>query len=343
MAVHQEEKQARPRKHFATPGDEGDEMFSFIWRMFHFRETVLPAIFPQIIFMIFLIIVASLASTTDITIPHGVSDFHSLLGAFLGLVFGMDIGNSLGNYNTSVKAVYKIKGQMRIILANSNTFALRPGANMNEVSALREMIRIKCNTMWLFMRQRMRESRVGFHPGSEFAKAAVFGKNTFAHDPAHPLAAEILSPEDVLYYKEIPVNQRPIAVECELQQLVSQLALQTYCSGEFVTLTHDAINSAMGALTTCMTIINGGALPFLYMHMLKTYILLFVYMNPLLHISEGMNFWNFLSCIVITIGYYGIHEVSKRLLDAFGWNKSDIDLEHYGIAIERTGNLLTSK
>jgi hypothetical protein len=273
------EKTARPRTYFYH-GAEGNETFSFISALFNFSDTVLPSICPQILFMIFLIICASFAGTGwlgDIEVPAGVNAFHALLGSFLGLVFGLDLGTSLGNYNSGVAAVWKISGQMRIILANSNTFALKPGADMKKVSALREKIRQKCNVLFLFMRQRMREARVGFHPGTKM-RSENFDIKTFCLDPAEPQAANVLSSEDIPYYASIPVGERPIAVECELQQLASELALHVYCPGEFgeyilhptcsflmyfvrscpVTQTHDAISSAMSSLTTCMTIINGG-------------------------------------------------------------------------------------
>jgi predicted membrane chloride channel (bestrophin family) len=77
--------------------------------------------------------------------------------------------------------------------------------------------------------------------------------------------------------------------------------------------------------------------------MLKAFTFLFVFMTPLLYVSGGMTFWKFAGGLVLVLGYYGIREVSQRLVDPFGWNRSDIDLEHFGIAIERNGNMLTTK
>ena len=90
-----------------------------------------------------------------------------------------------------------------------------------------------------------------------------------------------------------------------------------------------------------MTIINGGTLPYIYVHMLKAFTMLFVYSTPFLYVNGEYSLWKFLSVVVLAIGYYGIHEVSHRLVDPFGWNRSDIDLETTGIAIDKTGRMLT--
>ena len=101
------------------------------------------------------------------------------------------------------------------------------------MSALREKIRIKCNTLFLFMRQRMREARVGFHPKSKMA-GVTFDRNTFTEDPCLPRADTLITTtEEKTYYASIPVNERPIAVECELQQLASALGAHLHCPGEY--------------------------------------------------------------------------------------------------------------
>jgi hypothetical protein len=144
----------------------------------------------------------------------------------------MRVNNALGNYTKTQGDIFSIVEHLRIVMNNSATFALKPGADMKEVSALREKIRQKCNVMFLFMRQRMREARLGFHPASDM-KLMPFNTTTFAKDPCFPCAADLLNSEDVKYYASIPVGERPIAVECELQQLASRLALHLTSPGEY--------------------------------------------------------------------------------------------------------------
>jgi hypothetical protein len=251
----------------------------------------------------------------------------------------MRVGNSLSNFNGCLSGIYAIKGQLRIVMNNSVTFAVKPGADMREVGALREKIRQKCNVIFLFMRQRMREARVGFHPATKM-KDAEFNAESFINDPCLPLAKDLLNAEDAAYYAAIPVNQRPIAVECELQQLASRLALHLTSPGEYVSGTHAAVNSAMGALTSIMTIVTGGALPYMYVHMVKVFMLLFCYLTPVLYVAGDLDAWKITATLIIIIGYYGIDEVATRMVDPIGWSKSDIDPEPTGIGIERLGNLI---
>jgi hypothetical protein len=63
-------------------------------------------------------------------------------------------------------------------------------------------------------------------------------------------------------------------------------------------------------------------------------------MTPILYVAGGLTFMKFAAVLIIISGYYGIIEVSTRMVDPIGWAKSDVDPEVSGILIERMGTVI---
>jgi predicted membrane chloride channel (bestrophin family) len=315
--------------------------FAFITNLFYWQGTAVPAIIPQLVAIgIFTLTVKLIWYWAELDIPD-LSRLHGLLSTFLGIVFGLRVGNATGANSDGVKNVDGILGQLGMLMITVYSWKLKDGANQGEVKALQDKMKFKMNLMWAFMRQRLRESRNGFHPKSKMVDTK-FSSETYARDPSAPLIGDYLTPESTEYYGAMPVGERPIALECEMQQVASRMAVYYECPTEFVAQTHGYIDGAMGKLSACTRVIDA-PIPFVYAHMLNVLLLFYIFLVPFQYVGGHFDSTGFACCIILTIGYYGINEASVALVDPYGWDPCDVDLIAKGMAVKNKGEVVSGE
>jgi hypothetical protein len=272
-----------------------------------------------------------------------LSRLHGLLSTFLGIVFGMRVSNASGAYTDGIKDIDGICGQFGMLMITCYSWKVLASSDMRKVKALQDEMRFKMNLMWAFMRQRLRESRAGFHPKSDISRAGVkFDGRTFFNDPSEPLINNFLTEESKVYYGDIPTGERPIAVESEMQQIASRLAPYMECPTEFVGQTHGYIDGAMGKLSACCRVIDA-PIPFVYAHMLNVLLFVYIFLVPFQYVGGHFDSNGFACATVLCIGFYGINEAAVRLVDPYGWDPCDIDLISKGLAIETKGLVVSGE
>lgn len=83
-------------------------------------------------------------------------------------------------------------------------------------------IRRRLDILFVFIRQSVRESLLGFCPDSPM-KDIPFTKETFYLDPSEPQLLDLLSTEEATRYADLPARSRPGAVAAEINIILQIL------------------------------------------------------------------------------------------------------------------------
>ncbi len=157
-------------------------------------------------------------------------------------------------------------------------------ATVASVEASRKTIRRKSDILWAFFRQGVREQRVGFHPKSEMAKVP-FNNDTFWQDPCRPYLSDLLTEEEKAKYAATPVKLRVAKVSREILQEAEEMSmnLDPTLYNYYMQNMNVAMANIQAQYSGSSAVLpeNGGAMPFVYQHMVLVLLWLFLLLTPL--------------------------------------------------------------
>jgi hypothetical protein len=284
-----------------------------------------------------------------------VGGIQSAMNIFLSMTLGWKVSKAVNNNSNAL--IYKRIGEFRGLVKHSCNYELKDYSpeTVAKVDASREIINNKANTLWAFMRQGLRESIKGFHPGSAMADTK-FGPETFWQDPCQPYLSDMITVAERTSYGEMPVSTRVGEVSKEIQAEAENLAMllaPNVMNGYMQAMNNQIAKiNAQNTMAQSLLTKNGGSLPFIYNHVCLVLLNGFCLLTPFSaapHITadgsvggavSGSPMGAFLLTVIIVSAYFGTYMAACRLSDPWGWDKCDYNLEKTGRGIVKQQNLV---
>ena len=206
-----EEEGFEPLPFFTKPNPPQDDQtseISFLLMLNCYRGTVLKLIWPQVLFSLFLNLLASLYCTLrdqqELDLPIDIVDMHKLTGSIVGFLLVFRTNLAYDRYYEGRKLSGQILNATREM--TSQAYVFLPKSESSEFRCMQEEMRRLSLLLWCTMRQSLRESYLGFHPltsGPPSVYNRVLGthhcrnthpfKKYWAHDSCRPLISSVMS------------------------------------------------------------------------------------------------------------------------------------------------------
>jgi predicted membrane chloride channel (bestrophin family) len=276
-------------------------------------------IWPQLVFGIALCVVVEY---TKKYIEEGgwwaargeTQKLHSFVGTILAFVIGLRSNGCYDRYYEARKTLGLIVNNIREIVLESCSMFIKqdggnggdPNQNQNQnqhahVQIYRNEIRRKLNIMLAFIRQNVRESHVGFTPGSSEEFTPFHEGDNFVRDPVRPRLCDLLTPAEVVAYREAPVFARAVCVASEIKGVAQLLEHNDSLPGTLYFRVSHCLEVCLDAQETLYRIITT-PLPFPYVWILEVVLFLFVFSVPFLYDSDAGRYFG---TVILVVGYYG--------------------------------------
>jgi hypothetical protein len=215
-----------------------------------------------------------------------------------------------------------------------------------DLDAQRKEIKRHVDILFLFMRQSLCEAVFGFHPLSDVAKVPFDETpETWARDPCSPLAAELLSQQEIAFYSQFSTADKINAAASRLSKKCHSVSHNFVEYGDYESGISTAISDATGCHAACDKICNGNPLPFQYVHALNILFSCYMLLTPVYLISQDVSPIYGLLCTGLTIVCMScLNATARTMVIPFGFSPDNWDLETFGLGVFNQGNrvLMTS-
>jgi hypothetical protein len=263
---------------------------------------------------------------------------------FALLQLGWKVSNSVSNNSKGL--FLKRIGGFRNLMQLCCNYELKDYSpnTVAQVEESRKIIANKCNIIWAFFRQGIRESQpgVGFHPGSTMVDDKFTSAN-YWQDPCQPYLSDMLTEEDKIRYGDVPAGTRVAVVTKELLAEAEKLAMNV--SPQSYNMYMQEMNNNAAAIqaqfsgANSLLQKNGGSLPFIYNHTVLVFLVGFNLLTPFAEENNVVGYYTSLSMtLLIVCAYFGVYQASMRVCNPWGWDPCDFDLEKTGQGIVKQQN-----
>jgi len=337
---------------------------SFFTSIFRWNDTVLPKLVPQLVVSILVGIFAQVcklyapgcgpdireASECWITFTD---DAHNVVGVALGfmLVFRVDLAyeryyDAKGTLGAIYNGIRNLNVAFAVYIRESKPdeigySAKRSAELKNEVAEDRSELLRMTNLMYTFMRQALREYRLGY-PGEglpsdeEVLQFDRMGRFTSGDKP-YPLFKE----GEYEKVKSIGTYNRPNWVAARMQAIVEHHRRTGVISERASFEIYHQLEEVLSAFKNCERVIST-PIPYTYLHMVQYILFFFVYSAPFVFSANFQYITPFPSAVV-SIGFYGIAEMGRAMQDPFKWEQPCHDLSTLGLRMYKENLVIHEK
>ena len=198
----------------------------------------------------------------------------------------------------------------------------------NEVewdNVLYEMRR-KCNILFAFIRQHLRESSHGFNPNSKLGNFP-FNSTTFVQDPVRPRLWDLLYPDEYSIYSLLDPISRVNMVTEEIHILAYRYSLMTT---ELIILgIRDNLKDIRQRFQT-LNRIQATPTPYPYVIVLDIIIYFYIVISPFTLKSDSVIY---ISPLLLCFMFLGVKKVCNLLENPFGWTFFDVPFEKMSLQL----------
>lgn len=227
------------------------------------------------------------------------------------------------------------------------------------------------NVLFAFIRQALREHRHGYRFDSrsrrglgedgadegkprflrrifKSSKAASFGGGTGPVSEAslleedlcgEPSLATLLTPEERRRYADVPVGNRFNVCVAEIQRIVARNQREGDLYEKAAYDVYKECDRVLAAFKTCERIVTT-PIPYQYVHMVNLVLFFFVFSAPLVFTVTFKRLTPLPSGI-LALGFYGIWEVGRSMMDPFDWMEPCVNLTAIGRRISTEAQRIT--
>ena len=227
------------------------------------------------------------------------------------------------------------------------------------------------NVLFAFIRQALREHRHGYRFDSRSrrgrgedgadegkpgflrrifkpSKAASFGGGTGPVSEeslleedlcGEPSLATLLTPEERRRYADVPVGNRFNVCVAEIQRIVARNQREGDLYEKAAYDVYKECDRVLAAFKTCERIVTT-PIPYQYVHMVNLVLFFFVFSAPLVFTVTFKRLTPLPSGI-LALGFYGIWEVGRSMMDPFDWMEPCINLTAIGRRISTEAQRIT--
>lgn len=335
-----------------VPHDINHSVFGFIVELFSVRHTVWSRVIFQVLAAGLVGLGAQFAKlhvcghgvkhATDCDITFDI-EAHAVLGTVLGYMLVFRTNLAYERFYEGKQSV----GQLHIALRNLNVGIIafiRPPvkgeqayeegpARSRLAQALRdkrsEMLRLT-HVLFAFMRQAVREQRIGYPENQEITDKELLTGDKFGK----PSLATLLSPSEVSYFTKVPFHNRPNVVVTKLQAEVEAVRRMPHvlCDRGAFDLYHEC-ELVLDAFKSCERVVST-PIPYQYLHMVNFVTFCFVFSVPFALTYT----WKWLTpapAMVLALTFYGIGKIGESIERPFNWTVPNHDMTGLGWRIYR--------